>query len=86
MVGSLPGCSTRWWPRVAPFAEGTVTTVTGSLNIVFRAPTPIGVQLRLEASIDGEDGRKPFDSARLFAGDTLCAEAQAILIRIPRPV
>lgn len=56
--------------------------MTGTLEVRYVAPTPLGVELRFEARVDRTDGRKTFASGRLCAGTTLCAEARAVFVRI----
>jgi acyl-coenzyme A thioesterase PaaI-like protein len=61
--------------------EGGV--LTAKLTINFRAPVPVHTDLRLEATVDRQEGRKRFASARLLAGSTLCAEAEGLMIVLP---
>ncbi len=56
--------------------------MTGTLTVVYRAPTPLHCPLRFEAQVDGVDGRKITVKATLMAGDLLCAEATAVFISI----
>lgn len=58
--------------------------MTGTLTVVYRAPTPLHADLRFEAHVERVEGRKIFAVASLFAGDTLCAEAQGIFISLGR--
>jgi len=58
--------------------------MTGRLVIHYRRPTPLHVKLRFEADLVREDGRKIFTEARLYAGDTLTAEAEGLFVSIPR--
>ena len=58
--------------------------MTGTLRIRYRKPTPLHTELRLEAHVDRVEGRKNFIEGQLYAGDTLCAEADGIFIAIPR--
>jgi acyl-coenzyme A thioesterase PaaI-like protein len=53
---------------------------TGTLAVRYRAPTPLHTDLRFEATLDRVEGRKIFASARLFAGEVLCAEAEAVFV------
>ncbi|MFQ5417462.1 MAG: PaaI family thioesterase, partial [Myxococcota bacterium] len=53
---------------------------TGTLTIRFRSPTPLHTGLEYRCQIDRKQGRKIFASGQLFAGETLCAEAEAIFI------
>jgi len=56
--------------------------MTGTLTVRYRRPTPLYTELRLEATVQRVEGRKIFTTARLFAGDTLTAEAEAIFISV----
>jgi acyl-coenzyme A thioesterase PaaI-like protein len=53
---------------------------TGTLSVRYRVPTPLHADLRFEGRIDRVEGRKIFASGSLYAGDTLCAEAEAIFV------
>jgi len=53
---------------------------TGTLTIRFRSPTPLHSELEYRCRIDRQEGRKIFASGQSFAGDQLCAEAEAIFI------
>ena len=54
--------------------------MTGRLTIHYRSPTPLFREVRFVGRLDHVEGRKIFASARLTAGDTLCAEAEGLLI------
>jgi len=54
--------------------------MTGTLNVVYKRPTPLHTELRFEARVDEIDGRKIFASGEAFAGDTLTARATGIFI------
>lgn len=56
--------------------------MTGTLTITYRAPTPLLTELRLEGRYDGTEGRKIYTSGRLWAGDTLLAEAKGLFITL----
>ncbi|HZO08254.1 MAG TPA: PaaI family thioesterase, partial [Myxococcota bacterium] len=53
---------------------------TGTLVVRYRVPTPLHTDLRFEGRIDRVEGRKTFASGRVFAGETLCAEAEGIFV------
>jgi acyl-coenzyme A thioesterase PaaI-like protein len=53
---------------------------TGTLTIRYRSPTPLHSDLEFRGQIDRQEGRKLFASGELFAGEQLCAEAEAIFI------
>lgn len=56
--------------------------MTGTLTVVYRAPTPLHTPLRFRGWLSGVEGRKIHTEATLHAGDTLCAEARGIFIAI----
>lgn len=53
---------------------------TGTLVVRYRVPTPLHAGLRFECRIDRVEGRKTFATGKVFAGDMLCAEAEAIFV------
>jgi acyl-coenzyme A thioesterase PaaI-like protein len=57
--------------------------MTGTLTVKYRRPTPLHTELRFEAQFDRAEGRKIFTSGKLFAGETLCAEAEGLFIAVP---
>jgi hypothetical protein len=65
---------------VATRASLPGAAMTARLVINYRRPVPFDTELRFEASIDRTEGRKRFTSSRLFAGTTLCADAEAVMI------
>ena len=58
--------------------------MTGTLTVRYRKPTPLRRELRFEARVTHSEGRKNFAEAQLYAGDQLCAEAEAIFVSIGR--
>lgn len=67
---------------VANIAAG-MGAMTGTLTIVYRSPTPLYTELRLEGRVHAVDGRKVNTRGTLHAGDRLCAEAEGIFILVP---
>lgn len=56
---------------------------TASLTVNYRRITPLGVELRFEASRDRVDGRKRWGSARLFDADgRLLSDAEALFLQL----
>jgi acyl-coenzyme A thioesterase PaaI-like protein len=56
---------------------------TAYLKVDYRAVTPIDVELRFEATIDREQGRKRFVTGRLYRPDgVLVAEADALFVQL----
>jgi hypothetical protein len=60
----------------------TKAGMTGTLTVRYRKPTPLHTDLRFEARVDRVEGRKIFTSGTLHAGETLCAEAEAIFVTV----
>ena len=60
---------------------GEVGGMTGTLRVVYRAPTPIAETLHLEGWIDRVEGRKVFARGTIHHGDTLTAEADGVFIQ-----
>jgi len=66
---------------------GAVATATASrpvrtawLRVDYRAPTPVGRPLAISARIDAIAGRKLRISGELRDGDTVCAEAESLMV------
>lgn len=56
--------------------------MTGTLTVRYRSPTPLHADLRFEGTLDKVEGRKRFTSGRLYAGETLTAEADGLFISV----
>lgn len=56
--------------------------MTGTLTIRYRNPTPLHTELHFIADYVRSEGRKIFTKGTLWAGDMLCAEAEAIFVSI----
>lgn len=54
--------------------------MTGTLSVKYRRPTPLNTGLRFECTVDDVSGRKVSTSGRLFAGESLTAEAWGLFI------
>lgn len=63
-------------------ATGGKPGMTGTLTVKYRKPTPLGVELRLEARLVRVDGRKQWCTSELYAGDILCNEAEGLFVTI----
>lgn len=55
-------------------------TYTGTLELRFRRPTPLGA-LRGEACVDHEEGRKVYARGRILSNGHATVEAQGTFIR-----
>jgi acyl-CoA thioesterase FadM len=56
--------------------------MTGRLTIHYRSPTPLHTELSLRGWLERADGRKIVCKGTLYAGDTLCAEAEGLFITV----
>ncbi|NMD61410.1 PaaI family thioesterase [Nocardia globerula] len=62
--------------------KGQEGSRTAYLKTNYRKITPIGKVLRVEASIDSIEGRKTMVSGRLFDGEHLLVDAEALFVRL----
>ncbi|HJP15368.1 MAG TPA: PaaI family thioesterase [Acidimicrobiales bacterium] len=63
-------------------SAGATGSVTGKLTIRYRRPTPIDTDLRFEAWIDHQQGRRLTAQAHCLANGEVTAEAEALFVRI----
>lgn len=54
--------------------------MTGRLEVSYRSPTPLGVEVRYRGWLDRIEGRKIHVNATLHHGERLCAEASGVFI------
>jgi len=66
-----------------PMLEHEITHVTGNLNVSFLKPTPIGVELKLVATIKEQTDRKAIVLCSVFADDVETVKAEVIAVRVP---
>jgi acyl-coenzyme A thioesterase PaaI-like protein len=68
--------------EVLGFAEtfSNAPGMTGTLNVVYKTPTPLHSEVVFTAWIERVEGRKIFVSGQLHAGERLCAECSAIFV------
>jgi acyl-coenzyme A thioesterase PaaI-like protein len=66
-------------------AEGTPLQrfVTASLQVDYRAPTPIGTELEIRGKVVEIHSRKVIVRMTLSAGGVLCAEGSAVMVQMP---
>ena len=58
--------------------------MTRTLDVVYLAPTPHGVDLRVNARVERTDGRKIYAMAQITHGETVTATASALFIALTR--
>jgi acyl-coenzyme A thioesterase PaaI-like protein len=63
-------------------APGRTRSRTAYLHVNYRRIAPIGRELRLDATLDREEGRKVFATARLLDGDDLVADAEGLYLAL----
>ena len=57
--------------------------VTASLNVNYKAPTPMGVELTLIGTISEIKAKKVIVDIEVFANNNLCATGQVIAVKMP---
>lgn len=78
------GCVAAAFDELLGFTQSLTSHpgMTGTLVVRYRKPTPLHTELRCEATVQRVEGRKIFCEGRLYAGDTLCAEAEGVFISV----
>ena len=62
--------------------SGRPVARTAYLHVNFRRVTPVGVELRLDAKFEREEGRKRVLTAALYDGDHVTADAEGLFIAL----
>jgi acyl-coenzyme A thioesterase PaaI-like protein len=65
----------------AVYIDGNVA-MTRTLDVHYLAPTPLDTRLELTARVSRIDGRRVHVHAELASGDTTCASADAVFVRL----
>lgn len=60
--------------------DANASGLTVSLQVTYRAGTPIGVPLEIRGRLTGRDGRKSFATGEVLADGVVTAEAQAVYV------
>jgi acyl-coenzyme A thioesterase PaaI-like protein len=79
--GTLPLLFDDVMGRLANTA-GRSRARTASITVNYRRITPIDVELRVESTVDREEGRKRFLSCRLYQGDQLVSDAAGLFVAL----
>ncbi len=76
--------ATAYRDEARPIGTGdTLWYVTGNLNIRYTAPVPIGAAVHLRARVTERAKKKMTVECSITSGDTPCAVAQVLAIRVP---
>lgn len=89
LISCLVDCHSNWTAmayhyRAANHESETfprIDCVTGTLNIKYIKPTPMGVPLTLKAHIEGEAGHRTRVLCDVYADEILTAAGDAIFVR-----
>lgn len=65
------------------YSSGAQFSRTAYLHVNYRSLTPLNYPLDLRCWVDRVEGRKRFIVGELYAGDTLCADAEGLFIDVP---
>ena len=67
---------------IVTHAAGQPVSRTAYLTVNYRAVTPLNTELTVDVTVDKEDGRKTYVSGRLYHGETLVAESDALMVQL----
>jgi acyl-coenzyme A thioesterase PaaI-like protein len=67
-------------------SQPKIDCVTAELNISYKKPTPMGVELDLRAWVEGEVGRKTTVICEIRANDVLTVRARSVFARVDTAV
>lgn len=89
-IAMLIDCHSNWavmanhykTERRLPGSQPKIDCVTANLNIDYKKPTPMGVELNLRAWVEGAVGRKTRVVCEIWAADTLTVVADSIFVRV----
>jgi len=79
--GSLPLLFDEVLGRLAN-SSGRSIARTAYIHVNYRHITPVGKVLRLEATLDREEGRKRYASGRLLDGDVVVSDAEGLFVAL----
>ena len=90
LISCLVDCHSNWTVMAnhyraenrEPASLPRIDCVTGSLNLKFIKPTPMGVPLILKARVEGEIARKTRVICEVHAGDTLTVIGDSVFVRV----
>lgn len=67
---------------MATHVHGSPVKRTAYLTVNYRAVTPLDTELSLDVTVDSAEGRKTYVTGRLCDGDTLLADAEALMLEL----
>lgn len=90
LISCLIDCHSNWTAMAYHYrdenreagTEPRLDCVTGSLNVKYIKPTPMGLPLKLKARVEGDLGRKTRVLCEVYAGDVLTAVGDSIFVRV----
>lgn len=59
-----------------------ITCVTGNLNVSYKKPTPIGVELKLESRIKELTEKKAIVTTEIIVNGEICVTAEVVAVRV----
>lgn len=90
LIASLIDCHSNWTAMAFGYrAEGRepgtlprIVSVTGSLSVQYRKPTPLDQTIHLRAWVEGEAGRRTRVICELGTADTVTVTGDSIFVRV----
>ncbi len=67
---------------IVTHAAGQPVSRTAYLTVNYRNITPLNTELTVDVTVDKEEGRKTYVSGRLYQGQTLLAESDALMVKL----
>jgi acyl-coenzyme A thioesterase PaaI-like protein len=64
-------------------SEPEITCVTGSLNVKYLKPTPIGAELIVKTRIQAITDKKVVVLSSVYVGETECVQGEVVAVRVP---
>lgn len=65
-----------------PGSTPEITCVTGNLNVSYKKPTPIGVELKLESRIKELTEKKAIVTTEIIADGVICVTGEVVAVRV----
>jgi acyl-coenzyme A thioesterase PaaI-like protein len=89
-IAMLIDCHSNWTAMANHYrhenrplqSQPKIDCVTAELNICYKKPTPMGVELDLRAWVEGEVGRKTTVICEIRANDVLTVTARSVFARV----
>ena len=91
LIASLVDCHSTGTAAAAAYraagremgTEPALRFVTGSIKVIYKRPTPTGVELEIRGRVDEIKGRKVTVSSEVKANGEICATGEVVAVQMP---